>query len=100
MFTKLINWLLGKGSSLLKFLQPVLVSEAGSLLTKLLPIAKDVVIEVAKTGDLPNVKRDAAFTKVKDAATNAGIEVGNSLINAAIELAYQHVAATQPDALK
>ena len=98
MFTKLLIWLTGFGHSLWAFLEPIVISETGALLNKLLPIALGIVTEIAKTGDLPNAKRDAAFTQLQSAAVAAGIDAGNSVLNAAIELAYQHFQATQSPA--
>jgi len=96
MLNNLFSWLLGRGRALLEFLQPILVSEAGAVLPKLLPIAKTVVLEVAQTGKLPNEKRDLAVAKLKDIAAGARIDVTNSLLNAAVELAYQNLLATAP----
>lgn len=94
MITNIFSWILGRGRALLQFLQPIIVSEAGAILPKLLPIAQDVVLQVAQTGKLPNEKRDLAVEKLKDIASAARIDVTSSLLNAAVELAYQRMLAT------
>lgn len=99
MFKKILSFFSASASSLWTFLQPIASAEVGKVLASLLPVAKDIVIEVATTGKLPNEKRDLAYSKLKDAAAIAGTDVTNSVLNAAIELAYQHVKATQPEAL-
>lgn len=81
--------LLGIGQNLWAFLRPILQREAKSLLENLLPIAKEIVIEVAKTHDLPNARRDAAVRLLRDRAWGAGLSVSTSLLNLAIEMAVQ-----------
>ena len=80
---------LGIGSTLWKFLLPIIKSEARNVLNDLLPMAKEIVVEVAKTHDLPNARRDAAVRLLRDRAWGAGFSVSTSLLNLAIELAVQ-----------
>lgn len=81
--------LLGINSVIWSFLAPILKKSAGDLLTQVLPIAKEIVLQIAVTNDLPNVKRDKALIQVRDAAQSAGINAATSVLNLAIELALQ-----------
>lgn len=81
--------LLGIGKNLRSVLQPILAREAKSALEDLLPIARDAVFEAALKKDLPNERRDYALNALKSRATDAGINVGTSVLNLAIELAVQ-----------
>ena len=90
LFAHIWTFVTGVSASLWHFVEPILSQETGSLLNQLLPIALQVVTQVAQTGDLPNAKRDAAYAQLKSAALAAGLDASGSLLNAAIELAYQH----------
>lgn len=91
MFKNLFLKLAGFGQSIVSFLAPIAASSAGKLLDQVLPIALGVVADVAKTRDLPNAKRDAAYEQLKGAAVAAGIDAGTSVLNLAIELAVQRL---------
>lgn len=58
---------------------------------QLLDMALDIVKDLATT-DLSNAdKRDTAFDKIKDRLREEGKEVGDSLINLAIEIAVTKI---------
>lgn len=96
LFSKLWTWITGRSADLWDFLQPILAREAGALLQQILPIALTVVREVAQTRDLPNAKRDAAYAKLKAAVEAAGMAASTSVLNSAVELAYQRLKAETP----
>ena len=81
--------LLGISSTVWGYLAPILKAKAGDLLTQILPIAEQVVLEVAKTHDLPNAKRDAALADLRDRTRAVGIDAATSVLNLAVELALQ-----------
>jgi len=99
-FLHLWAFLTGLGEQSLTYVEttvvPVLKTDAGALIIQLAPIALSVVTEIAKTGDLPNAKRDAAVSQLENAAIAAGISAGASVLNKAVEDAYQQFKATAP----
>jgi hypothetical protein len=77
---------------------PVIKTEAGEALSAILPQALTIVSQLA-TGSLDSsAKRDAAVAALTASAESAGIKAGTSIVNAAIELAYQQYQATTPAA--
>lgn len=77
-------------SSVWDFLQPIVkifVTEAGKVLMQ---IAIDVVKSLATNRDMSgSEKRDAAFKMISSELETKGIQVGVSITNLAIEMAYQ-----------
>jgi hypothetical protein len=85
--------------SLIAALLPVLGSDLSALLTKLLPIAEQVVVGLATGTQSGKEKQAAAFSSITSAAENAGIQATAHAVNIAIELAVANlkpVAVTAP----
>jgi hypothetical protein len=80
------------------FLQPMFklfMSQAGAMLGQ---IALGVVMDIAKDPSMVQsgglAKRQAAFDKIAQELKDKGLIVAESMINAAIETAVQHVKAS------
>lgn len=86
--------LTGKGKVLFSVLLPVLETAAGTALETLAPIAEEIVLSLATSGQAGDEKRKIAFTQIQTAAIQAGVSAANSVINASIELAFQNLQAT------
>lgn len=95
--TEMLRKALGIGARIWHAMAPILTSESGRLLEQVLPVATAVVYEVAKTHDLPNAKRDAAFKEISKRLVGSGISVSASLLNLAIELAVVRAKAVGGD---
>jgi hypothetical protein len=88
MIKKILGWLTGTSKTVLEFISPILQRSVSDILSKILPIALEVVKSLAaddaKTGAQ---KRNDAFRKIKSITVQEGIDAGNQTINLAIELA-------------
>jgi len=82
--------LLGISQPLLDFFMPLLTRQIGDSLSRLLPIALEIVAELATKKNLTNAeKRAAAVNRLTSEIKVEGIAATNSLINFAIEAAVQ-----------
>jgi hypothetical protein len=92
MIKKILGWLTGTSKTVLEFIGPILQRSVSDILSKILPIALEVVKSLAtddaKTGAQ---KRNDAFNKIKHIAVQEGIDAGNQTINLAIELALSRL---------
>ena len=79
---------LGINATIWKYLSVIVGTEIGKLLTDLLPIAEQVVLELATQPGSAEQKRDQALELVKARAAAAGINAGISVLDLAIRLAY------------
>ena len=86
--------LLGISTALLTWFLPLFRAAVASALEKLLPIALDIVTQLA-TGQLSGQdKQKAAVASLEKAAIDAGITASTSLLNFAVESAVQQLKAT------
>ena len=64
------------------------------------PALADIALQAVSTYSMADMtndeKRQAAFSVIAEQLKKKGIEVGTSVINTAIELAYQKIKATLP----
>ena len=62
------------------------------------PVLADIALQAVSTYSMADMtndeKRQAAFSVIAEQLKKKGIEVGTSVINTAIELAYQKIKAT------
>ena len=90
----LLAKLLGISTALLTWFLPLFRAAVASGLEKLLPIALDIVTQLA-TGQLSGPeKQKAAVASLEKAAIAAGITASTSLCNFAVESAVQQLKAT------
>lgn len=85
----LLAKLLGLTSSVLAFYLPVLKAILASGMAALLPIALDIVRQLATAQITSGEKRDLAINRLKEAALKQGIEASESLIRYTVESAVQ-----------
>ena len=90
----LIAWLTKASEALVAKLVPILESDLSALLTALLPIAEDVVIGLATSGQSGKDKQAAAFSQITSMATAAGIQATAQAVNIVIELAVANMPKT------
>jgi len=82
--------LLGISRPLLDFFMPLLTRQIGASLSRLLPIALEIVTELATRVNMTNAeRRGAAVHWLTSEIKVEGIAATNSLINFAIEAAVQ-----------
>ncbi len=94
----LISKILGVPKTLWAFVWPLVTKQVGLSLTTLLPIALQIVKDLAQENNIANSeKRQQAFEKLSDAAKNEGMNAGSSLLNLAIEMAVMNLKATSKD---
>jgi hypothetical protein len=92
MIKKILGWLTGTSKTVLEFIGPILQRSVSDILSKILPIALEVVKSLATDDEKTGAqKRNDAFRKIKSIATQEGIEAGNQTINLAIELALSRL---------
>lgn len=85
---KLLAKIFGVSQQIWEFLSPILSKQISSSLSKLLPIALNIVKELATNNNLSNKqKKEKAFKDITDIAKDEGLSAANSLINLAIEMA-------------
>jgi len=90
----LLAKILGISSAVLNFLLPILKSAIAGSLERLLPLALQIVTELAVNNQLGNAeKRGVAVSRLADAAKAEGITASVSLVNFAIEAAVQKLKA-------
>lgn len=90
-------WLLLKAKQTLSFIESLARRGVVDYLEKLLPVALDIVTEIAKSYSTTDgeQKRALAVKRLSSYATSIGIEVGTSLLNLAIEMAVQRMKANE-----
>jgi len=86
-------WLLLKAKQILSFIESLAKRGVVNYLEKLLPVALDIVTEIAKSYSTTDgeQKRALAVKRLSSYATSVGIDVGVSLLNLAIEMAVQRM---------
>ena len=88
----LISKILGVSKSFLDSILPLITKQVGASLSILLPIALNIVKELASNKDLNNSqKREEAFKKLSEAAKNEGLNAASSLLNLTIEMAVTNL---------
>lgn len=94
---ELLTHIAGISVSLWSFIEPILQNETGKLLEQILPIALGVVTSLAADPSKTGVqKQQAAFEQITTAAKQAGITAAASIVNLAIETAYQKFKLQPP----
>ncbi len=84
----IVSKILGVSKSFIDFVWPLLTKQVGSSLAVLLPLAFNIVKELAANNEITNSqKREEAFNKLTNAAKNEGINAASSLLNLSIEMA-------------
>jgi hypothetical protein len=92
MIKKILGWLTGTSKTVIEFIGPILQRSVSDILSKILPIALEVVSSLATDDDKTGAqKRHDAFKKIKHIAVQEGIDAGNQTINLAIELALSRL---------
>lgn len=78
-------------SSIWVVLKPIFIQFMTSAGQLLLDVAVDIVKDLANTDLSSSEKREAAFDRIKGELKVKGVEVKDSLINTAIEIAVQRI---------
>jgi hypothetical protein len=87
--------LLGIPSKIWNFYAPILKELFVDAASNLLPLALDIVRELADTSKTGSQKREAAVKKLTSAAIRNGIDVSESLIRFTVESAVQRTKIEQ-----
>ena len=83
---------LGISKSVLTFFLPIFASAVSTSLEKLLPLALQIVTQLALNNQLGNAeKRASALSQLTTAASQEGIVCGVSVLNLAVEAAVQQL---------
>jgi hypothetical protein len=91
----IVSKILGVSKSFIEFIWPLITKQVGASLAALLPIAFNIVKELASNNDITNSqKRKEAFKKLSDATKSEGITATTSLLNLAIEMAVANLKAS------
>jgi len=92
---KLLMRVCGISAKLWDLCEPILVKEVGLLLEQIIPMALTYVVSLnSNNGMTPQQKQQAAFASVKSDIIAAGITASTSIINLAIEAAYNRTKLT------
>lgn len=84
----IVSKILGVSKSFVDFIWPLVTKQVAVSLATLLPIAYQIVKELAKSNNLNNSqKREEAFKQLVKETKKQGLEAGDSLLNLAIEMA-------------
>jgi len=84
----ILSRILGVSKALIEFIWPLITKQAGASLAILLPIAYEIVKNLAKNDNISNSqKREEAFDQLYSVAKKEGMQAKDSLINLAIEMA-------------
>jgi len=84
----LISKLLGVSKSFLDLLWPIITKQVGASLASLLPIAINIVRDLASDKNMSNSeKQQEAVKRLSSAAKNEGYNAAASLLNLTIEMA-------------
>jgi hypothetical protein len=91
----LISKLLGVSKSFLDLLWPIITKQVGASLASLLPIAINIVKDLASDKNMSNgEKQQEAVKRLSSAAKNEGLNVAASLLNLTIEMAVTNLKAS------
>ena len=83
-----VSKILGVSKSFIDFIWPLVTKQVAVSLATLLPIAYQIVKELAKNNNLNNSeKRQEAFNQLVNETKKQGLEAGDSLLYLAIEMA-------------
>lgn len=85
----MLAWMTGVSRNVWSFLAPLLARATADLLETLLPMALAIVTELAATNMSGRDKQRIAKERLQAEAFKAGMDVGASLLNTAVELAVQ-----------
>jgi hypothetical protein len=84
----IVSKILGVSKSFIDFIWPLVTKQVAVSLATLLPIAYQIVKELAKNNNLNNSeKRQEAFNQLVNETKKQGLQAGDSLLNLAIEMA-------------
>jgi hypothetical protein len=84
----IVSKILGVSKSFVDFIWPLVTKQVAVSLATLLPIAYQIVKELAKNNNLSNAeKRQEAFNQMVSETKKQGLQAGDSLLNLAIEMA-------------
>ena len=84
----IVSKILGVSKSFIDFIWPLVTKQVAVSLATLLPIAYQIVKELAKNNNLSNSeKRQEAFNQLVNETKKQGLQAGDSLLNLAIEMA-------------
>jgi hypothetical protein len=84
----IVSKILGVSKSFIDFIWPLVTKQVAVSLATLLPIAYQIVKELAKNNNLNNSeKRQEAFNQLANETKKRGLQAGDSLLNLAIEMA-------------
>jgi vacuolar-type H+-ATPase subunit D/Vma8 len=86
-----LNYIFGVPSKIWNFYAPILRELFVDAAASLLPLALDIVRELADSSKTGSQKREAAVKKLTQAALRNGIDASESLIRFTIESAVQRV---------
>jgi hypothetical protein len=85
------TFLFGVPAKIWNFYAPILKELFADAASNLLPLALDIVLELADAEKTSSQKREAAVKKLGAAATRNGIDASESLIRFTIESAVQRI---------
>jgi hypothetical protein len=85
------TFLFGVPAKIWNFYAPILKELFADAASNLLPLALDIVLELADAEKTSSQKREAAVKKLSAAATRNGIDASESLIRFTIESAVQRI---------
>jgi hypothetical protein len=85
------TFLFGVPAKIWAFYAPILRELFADAASNLLPLALDIVLELADAEKTSSQKREAAVKKLSAAATRNGIDASESLIRFTIESAVQRI---------
>lgn len=77
--------------ALVTTLKPILTGAIGQFMQTMLPTAESIVLDLATSGKTSNEKRNEAVSQLQTAATAAGLSVASSVLNLAVEAAYNNL---------
>lgn len=83
--------ILGVSQSVLTFFLPLMRDALASGLSTLLPLALDIVRDLATSNKSNSEKRDFAIDQLKKAAIANGISAGENLIRSTVEAAVANL---------
>ncbi len=87
--------ILGVGKAIWPYIAPILAKGAVSMLAIVLPVARQAVLTMWGQDLSGPEKRIAAIARVKEQLTREGIQISDSIISLAVELALQRIKAIE-----
>lgn len=91
----LLAKLLGISTALLNFFLPIFKAAIAGSLERLLPVALEIVTELATSNMTSGDKKYIAVDRLKKEAIREGITVSSSILNLAVEAAVANLKATK-----